>query len=65
MTGGRGQYGEVYFRIRPQERGAGFDFIDAMWAAPFRASSSRPSRRVWRETMERGIVPVTVWWTLP
>lgn len=28
QTGGRGQYGEVYIRIEPNERGAGFEFID-------------------------------------
>ncbi len=28
QTGGRGQYGHVYLRIEPQERGAGFEFVD-------------------------------------
>jgi len=28
QTGGRGQYGEVYLRLTPQERGAGFEFAD-------------------------------------
>ncbi len=28
QTGGRGQYGHVYLRIEPQERGAGFQFVD-------------------------------------
>jgi elongation factor G len=30
QSGGRGQYGEVYIRIEPNERGAGFEFIDAI-----------------------------------
>ncbi len=28
QTGGRGQYGEVYLRVEPNERGEGFEFID-------------------------------------
>lgn len=28
QSGGRGQYGEVYIRIEPNARGAGFEFID-------------------------------------
>ena len=28
QSGGRGQYGHVYLRIEPQERGGGFEFID-------------------------------------
>lgn len=30
QTGGAGQFGEVYLRVRPLERGAGFDFVDAV-----------------------------------
>ncbi len=30
QTGGRGQYGEVYLRIEPLERGGGFEFVDAI-----------------------------------
>lgn len=30
QTGGAGQFGEVFLRIEPQERGAGFDFVDAI-----------------------------------
>jgi elongation factor G len=28
QTGGRGQYGEVYLRLEPNARGAGFEFLD-------------------------------------
>ncbi|MFC1606661.1 elongation factor G [Candidatus Latescibacterota bacterium] len=30
QTGGRGQYGEVYFRMEPTERGEGFEFENAI-----------------------------------
>ena len=30
QTGGAGQFGEVYLRIEPMERGAGFEFVDAV-----------------------------------
>jgi len=30
QTGGRGQYGHVWLRVEPQERGKGFEFINAI-----------------------------------
>jgi elongation factor G len=30
QTGGRGQYGDVYLKMDPQERGKGFEFVDAI-----------------------------------
>jgi elongation factor G len=30
QTGGRGQYGDCWLRIEPLERGAGFEFVDAV-----------------------------------
>ena len=30
QTGGAGQFGEVYLRIEPLERGSGFEFVDAV-----------------------------------
>ena len=30
QTGGAGQFGEVYLRVEPMERGTGFEFVDAV-----------------------------------
>jgi elongation factor G len=30
QTGGRGQYGDVYLKMEPHERGKGFEFVDAI-----------------------------------
>ncbi len=30
QTGGRGQYGHVYLKVEPLERGSGFEFVDAI-----------------------------------
>ncbi len=30
QTGGAGQFGEVYLRVEPRERGQGFEFVDAV-----------------------------------
>jgi len=30
QSGGRGQYGHVYLKLEPQERGDGFEFVDAI-----------------------------------
>jgi elongation factor G len=30
QSGGRGQYGEAYLRVAPRERGAGFEYVDAV-----------------------------------
>jgi elongation factor G len=30
QTGGRGQYGDVWIKLQPQEPGAGFEFVDAI-----------------------------------
>jgi elongation factor G len=45
QTGGRGQYGDTWLRIEPLTRGGGFEFVDDIFGAPSRATSSRRWRR--------------------
>ncbi|MCD4828149.1 MAG: elongation factor G [Candidatus Cloacimonetes bacterium] len=56
QTGGRGQYGEVYFKIRPQERGAGFEFINAIVGGTIPSKFIPAIEKGIRETMEKGII---------
>jgi len=45
QTGGAGQFGEVYLRIEPRERGAGFEFVDDVVGGAIPASSYPRWRR--------------------
>ena len=48
QTGGRGQYGEVYFRMEPKPRGEGFEFADEIKGGVI------PSRFI--PAVEKGVV---------
>ncbi|MBD3403247.1 elongation factor G [candidate division GN15 bacterium] len=48
QSGGRGQYGDVYIRIEPNERGAGFEFADEITGGVI------PSKYI--PAVEKGIV---------
>ncbi len=48
QTGGRGQYGEVYFRMEPTPRGEGFEFVDEIKGGVI------PSRFI--PAVEKGVV---------
>jgi elongation factor G len=47
QSGGRGQYGDVYFRIKPTERGEGFQFINAIVGGVILLTLYQPSKKVW------------------
>jgi elongation factor G len=54
QTGGRGQYGEVYLRVEPNERGAGFEFIDEVVGGAIPRQFIPAVEKGVREQMEHG-----------
>lgn len=56
QSGGRGQYGDVYFRIKPTERGEGFQFINAIVGGVIPSNFVPAIEKGLVETMEKGII---------
>jgi len=56
QTGGHGQYGDVWIRVAPNERGKGFDFINAIVGGIVPKEYIKPVENGIRETLENGII---------
>lgn len=56
QSGGRGQYGEVYFRIKATERGEGFQFINSIVGGVIPSNFIPAIEKGLVETMEKGII---------
>lgn len=56
QSGGRGQYGEVYFRIKPTERGEGFKFINSIVGGVIPSNFVPAIEKGLLETLEKGII---------
>lgn len=56
QSGGRGQYGEVYFRIKPTERGEGFQFVNAIVGGVIPSNFIPAIEKGLVETMEKGVI---------
>lgn len=56
QSGGRGQYGDVYFRIKATERGEGFQFINAIVGGVIPSNFVPAIEKGLVETMEKGII---------
>ena len=56
QTGGRGQFGEVYLRVEPTERDAGFEFENAIFGGSIPGQYVPAVEKGVREAMERGPV---------
>jgi elongation factor G len=56
QSGGRGQYGEVYLRVRPTPRGEGFKFTDSITQGRIPQQFVPPIEKGIRETMEKGVI---------
>jgi len=56
QTGGHGQYGDVWIRVEPNERGKGFEFVNAVVGGTVPKEYIKPTENGIRETLENGII---------
>jgi elongation factor G len=56
QTGGRGQFGDVYIRMEPQERGGGFEFLDEIVGGSVPRQYIPAVEKGLIEAMEEGIL---------
>ncbi|MDV5121416.1 MAG: elongation factor G [Candidatus Scalindua sp.] len=56
QTGGKGQYGEVYLRIEPLERGGGFEFASKIVGGAIPSQYIPAVEKGLRETIAKGIL---------
>jgi elongation factor G len=56
QSGGRGQYGDVWIRIEPKERGQGFEFVDEIRGGVIPKEYIKPTHKGIEEAMEKGVV---------
>jgi elongation factor G len=56
QTGGRGQFGEVYLRLEPNERGAGFEFLDEIVGGVIPRQFIPAVEKGIREILDKGIL---------
>ncbi|MBV8676859.1 MAG: elongation factor G [Planctomycetaceae bacterium] len=56
QTGGRGQFADVQLRIRPRDRGAGFNFVDAIKGGVIPGQYIPAVEKGIREQLEKGVV---------
>jgi len=56
QSGGRGQYGHVWLRIKPKERGQGFEFIDAIKGGIIPKEFIPAVGKGVKEAMDKGVV---------
>jgi elongation factor G len=56
QSGGRGQYGHCWLRIKPKPRGEGFEFIDAIKGGAIPAEFIKAIEKGVKETLENGIL---------
>ncbi len=56
QSGGRGQYGHVWLRITPQERGKGFEFVSEIKGGVIPQEFIAPVEKGVKEAIEKGVV---------
>jgi elongation factor G len=56
QTGGSGQFGEVFLRIEPMERGKGFEFVDEVFGGAIPGQYIPAIEKGVREMLDQGVV---------
>ncbi len=56
QSGGKGQYGHVLLRVKPKERGSGFEFIDEIKGGSIPKEFIAPVEKGVKEAMDKGVV---------
>jgi len=56
QTGGSGQYGDVWIKVEPNERGKGFEFVNGIVGGVVPKEYIRPVENGIREALDKGIV---------
>ncbi|OHA07458.1 MAG: translation elongation factor G [Candidatus Sungbacteria bacterium RIFCSPLOWO2_01_FULL_47_10] len=56
QSGGRGQYGHVWLKVEPQERGKGFEFVDAIKGGIIPQEYIPAVEKGVREAMDKGVL---------
>ena len=56
QSGGRGQYGHVWLRVEPKERGGGYEFVDDIKGGVIPQEFIAPSEKGVKEAMSKGVL---------
>jgi len=56
QSGGRGQYGHVWLRVEPQERGKGFEFVNEIKGGAIPQEFIKPVSKGVEEAMSKGVI---------
>ncbi|MBI4610512.1 MAG: elongation factor G [Candidatus Rokubacteria bacterium] len=56
QTGGRGQYGDVWLKLEPLQRGAGFEFVDDIFGGAVPRNYIPAVEKGVRDAMKRGVI---------
>ena len=56
QSGGKGQYGHVLLRVKPMERGKGFEFVDEIKGGSIPKEFIKPTEKGVVEAMDKGVL---------
>jgi len=56
QSGGKGQYGHVWLRVKPLERGKGYEFVDEIKGGSIPKEFISPTQKGIKEAMDKGVI---------